>query len=108
MNLPADYPEQLAELALVLRSALMARDIPDAEAIAIAQAEAVRATFGGGLLYIPKGTLYANRLRNEEIWVDHAKKGISPAQLSKRYGLSVVTIYEILATERAKRQPALF
>lgn len=108
MNLPDDYPEQLADIASVLFERLRKRDIPDAEAIAREQTEDLRAALGGGLLYIPKGTRYANRLRNEEIWHEHARKGVAPPQLSQRYGLNIVTIYEILAAERAKRQPSLF
>ncbi|MCB1826660.1 MAG: hypothetical protein KDJ54_19580 [Candidatus Competibacteraceae bacterium] len=108
MHLPDDYPEQLADLAGVLFERLRKRDIPHADEIAKEQTEDVRAALGGGLLYIPKGTRYANRLRNEEIWHEHVRKGVTPPQLSQRYGLNIVTIYEILAAERAKQQPALF
>lgn len=107
MNFPDDYPEQLSGLAGVLYERLRKRDIPDAEEIAREQTEDLRAALGGGLLYIPKGTRYANRLRDEEIWYDHTCKGVTPLQLSQRYDLSIVRIYEILVAERAKRQPSL-
>jgi len=108
MQLPDDYPEQLADLAGVLFERLRKRGIPDADVIAKEQIEDVRAAMGGGLIYLPKGTRYDNRRRNEAIWREHTRNGVAPAQLSQRYGLNIVTIYEILATERAKRQPALF
>lgn len=110
MKLPDDYPEQLAGLAVVLYERLRKNGLPDDDAgrIAREQTEDLRAALGGGLLYIPKGTRYANRLRDEEIWYDYTCKGVTPLQLSQRYGLSIVRIYEILAAERAKRQPSLF
>lgn len=108
MNFPDDYPEQLVHLAGVLFERLRKLGIPDAEAVAREQTEDLRAAMGGGLLYIPKGTRYANRLRNEEIWHEHACKGVTPLQLSQRYGLNIVTVYEILAAERENRQPGSF
>ncbi len=108
MTLPDNYPELLVELAGVLLERLRKRGIPDAEAIAREQTEDIRGALGGELIYFPKGAQYDKRLRNEKIWHDHIRKGVAPPQLSQRYGLNIVTIYEILAAERAKRQPSLF
>lgn len=107
LNLPDHYPEILADLAgLVLARALEYLPGERAETLAIELAEDVRLKFGGALIYIPKGCAADREGRNAAIWRDF--NGRNHAALARKYGLALATVYDILARERAARQPGLF
>lgn len=107
LSLPDRYPEILADLAgLVLARALEYLPGERAETLAVELAEDVRLKFGGALIYIPKGCAADRSDRNAAIW--HDFNGRNHAQLARKYGLALATVYDILARERAARQPGLF
>lgn len=108
MNLPDDYPEQLADFVGVLFERLRKNGLSDddAERIAMEQAEDVRIRFVGGSVYMPKCTQQNIVRRNAEIYRQF--NGRNHHALAQRYNLTLSSIYEILARERAARQITLF
>lgn len=108
MQLPDDYPEQLADLAGVLFERLRKNGMLDNDAgrIAMEQVEDVRIRFVGGNVYMPKCTQQNIDRRNAEIYREF--NGSNHRDLAKRYNLTVASIYDILARERAGQQITLF
>lgn len=103
--IPQDYPDILIELVYLIHDRLtkeIAISQVDAERIAIDIAEKIRTEWGGGLIYIPKGNKLDRRGRNYKIWKDF--NGDNHAALARKYDLAISTIYEIIDSERQKRQ----
>lgn len=95
----AQYPEILSSLADCFRQRLcLTLPSDQAEDLARVIAEDVRYQFGGCLLYIPKGDAFDRARRNKAIAAEF--DGSNHAALARRYGLSVGTIYEIIASEK--------
>lgn len=107
MDFPAHYPEILVAMAGLFHRRMCNRLPPDqAETLALELAEDVRLKFGGGLIYIPKGSDYDRRQRDAEIWREF--NGRNHYALAHKYRLGVAAIYDILAREHARRQRDLF
>ena len=98
MQLPDDYPEQLADLAGVLFERLRRYEMSRMMLrVALDQVEAVRDRFLGGSIYMPKYNSQRRRNMAEVQRQNHA-------ELAKHYRLTVVRIYQILAREWVQRQ----
>lgn len=96
MRLPDQYPEILADLAELIYVRLCEHLSGDsAELLALDTTEAIRARFGGGLIYIPKGSDFARCQRNAAIVRKFS--GNNHKELARQYGLGVAAIYDILA-----------
>lgn len=107
MHLPEQYPEILADLAgLALARAKEYLPADQAETLAFRLAEDVRHKYAGLLIYVPKGDAYERARRNSAIWREF--NGRNHAELARKHGVGISVIYDIVAAERARRQPALF
>lgn len=107
LTLPDHYPEVLADLARILHARLTPH-LPAAlaEDVALEAVEDIRAKFGGGLIYFPKGEAFERARRDAAIWREFT--GRNHVELARRYHLGVSHIYEIVARERERRQSRLF
>lgn len=107
-----EYPELLADLADKLTEILVRRGIERDKAKEIGReaAEFVRTEWGGQLVYVPKGTLFALTQRDMEIW--EAFNGHNHADLARKHGVTLQRIYQIVAAMREqeirRRQGNLF
>lgn len=107
MDLPDQYPEILVDLAGLAFSRAKEYLQPDrAASFALSLAEDIRLKWGGCLLYVPKGEAYERHRRNAAIWRDF--NGSNHADLARKYQLTLSVIYDIVATERIRRQNKLF
>lgn len=101
MALADHYPEILADLAgiilLRLEESLPASKADDAT---VAIIEDIRLRYGGCLIYIPKCDSYQRNCRNSKIIRDF--NGNNQVDLARKHGLSLSTIYGIIASERGK------
>ena len=107
LNVPEHYPETLADLAVLLHERL-ARVLDPARAavVALELAEDVRAKWGGGAIYIPRGDGFERSRRDAAVWREF--NGRNYGELARKYDCTVKTIYEIVERERERRQQALF
>ena len=107
LNVPERYPETLADLAVLLHERL-ARVLDPARAavVALDLAEDVRAKWGGGAIYIPRGDGFERSRRDAAVWREF--NGRNHADLARHHGCTVKTIYEIVDRERERRQRGLF
>lgn len=94
------YPDVLQDVAEVLGTALLKRGLSqvEAEAIGWEVAEHLRLNFGGGIVYIPKGTGYSLGRRNAEIRRRLAA-GESRGALAREFNLSLMQIGRIEKNE---------
>lgn len=101
MSLPDQYPEVLVDMADCIRQRLCL-NLPAAQAgpLTLDIIETIRSRFGGGLIYIPKRRLFEIAKRNKAI-LDQFD-GHNQRALSIRYGLNIVTIYDIIRDHRKK------
>ncbi len=101
MSLPDQYPEVLVDMADCIRQRLCL-NLPAAQAgpLTLDIIETIRSRFGGGLIYIPKGRLFEIAKRNKAILAQF--DGHNQRALSIRYGLNIVTIYDIIRDHRKK------
>ena len=86
-------------------------NIPTAQAEQIAYdlTQSLTKHWGGSMLYVPKTNPDKIHKRNMQIWQNF--KGNNQHQLAQKYGLSTITIYQILADVRKslpKTQEDLF
>ncbi len=107
LALPDQYPDILADFAgLALQRIQTQLPLAQAQVLAFDLAEDVRQKWSGCQIYIPKSCERFRNDRNAAIWRDF--NGHNQTVLARRYGLSLQTIYDILAKERLARQPDLF
>lgn len=107
MTPPAHYPEILIDLAQLIEARIQSyMDAAVAEQLVLDIAEDIRLKFGGGLIYIPKGSDFERRRRDGAIWRDF--NGRNHAELAHKHGLGVAAVYDIIARERLRRQRDLF
>ena len=102
MQFPDAYPETLCDLATCIHETL--GQIADDPAIspALVIVEGIRARFGGSMLYIPKGAKPDRAARDAELRA--AFTGRNHRELARRYGLSVKSVYGIVAAHRKDRK----
>lgn len=111
-NAAVEYPELLADLADKLTEALVVRGLEREKAKEIGReaAEFIRTEWGGQLVYIPKGTLFALTQRDLEIWREF--NGHNHADLARKNNVTLQRIYQIVAAMREqevrRRQGKLF
>lgn len=98
------YPELLDDLRLQLSEQLVLSGLADADARRIAHnaAEHIRRHWGGQNPYIPKGREYDSRQLREAIVRDFS--GNNKQELSRKYGLSVERVRQIIAADRKSRR----
>ncbi|MDG4595509.1 MAG: Mor transcription activator family protein [Candidatus Contendobacter sp.] len=106
LTLPDPYPETLAELAQLIHDQLQPRMGEDAGPQALRIVDALRRELGGSLIYIPKDTARARRQRNDAIVREFT--GRNHDALARKYGVSTLHVYRLLAAARQRRQVALF
>lgn len=104
------YPEALADMRADLEALLVVQgvDAQQAKGVAYNAVETLRQRWGG--MYLPKGTGINLSRRDREIarqW-----NGSNKAEICRRYDISDVRFYQILAKQRAEqvaaRQQRLF
>ena len=99
MQFPDSYPEVLCDLAVCIQQTLTKIAVADpAVTPALDIVEGIRARFGGSLLYIPQGAKMDRAARDAKICA--AFTGRNHRELSRRYGLAVSTIYDVIAAQR--------
>lgn len=98
----AGTPELLRELADEVGRKLVEVGIEAPRAAAIGQtvAEHVRETYGGQVIYIPKGAALAVQRRRDEIYA--AYDGTNINDLAHRFGMSAKQVYQNIALKRAE------
>lgn len=107
MDFPAYYPEILVAMADLFHRRMCNRLPPDqAETLARELAEDIRINFGGGLIYIPKGSSYDRYQRDIDIWREF--NGRNHFDLARKYHLGVAAIYDILARKHIRHQRTSF
>jgi Mor family transcriptional regulator len=113
MNLGPEYPELLADLALLTREFLIDRarmPADQAELLARELAEHVRRDWGGQIIYVPSGHGHDVAQRWQQIWAEF--KGDNHADLARKFDCNVTHIYRIIRRlreiERRKTQGSLF
>ncbi len=101
MSLPDQYSETLLDMADCIRQRLsLSLPAAQAEPLTLDIIETIRFRFEGGLIYIPKGTAFFRAQRNKAILAEF--DGHNQRALSIRYGLNIVTIYDIIRDHRKK------
>lgn len=83
-----------------IESRLKANGVASDEAmqIAVECSEEVRANWGGGHIYVPKGVVEAFRGRNHEIWNEF--DGSNYKELARKHDLTEMRIRQIIAWKR--------
>lgn len=108
LTLPDPYPDTLADLARLIHDQLL-QDGFGAERAgpqALRIVESLRRELGGSLIYIPKDIARARRGRDDAIVREFT--GRNHDALARKYGVSTLHVYRILAAARLRRQVALF
>ena len=101
MSLPDQYSETLLDMADCIRQRLsLSLPAVQAEPLTLDIIETIRSRFEGGLIYIPKGRFFKIAQRNKAILAEF--DGHNHRALAIRYGLSIVTIYDIISDHRKK------
>lgn len=113
MNLGPEYPELLADLALLTREFLIDRaHVPSEQAELFARelAERVRHNFGGQIIYVPTGMGHDVAQRWQQIW--NRFKGDNVPELAREFDCTEIHIYRVIRRmreiERRKTQGQLF
>ena len=100
MEYPASFNEVLRDIADCI-----AETLPDGDPeTALNIAKAIQRRFGGGLVYIPLGKAYLRERRDAGILKDF--DGRNHAELARRYGVTVSTVYEVLKHASKNNAPA--
>ncbi len=75
----------------------------EAKAVAADAATHIADIWGGITIYIPKDFAAKISTRNKKIYSEYT--GYNMSELSRKYDLSVQTLYKIIKTEREKNSP---
>jgi Mor family transcriptional regulator len=104
-----EFPEFLAAFLEYFADYLVQAGFPPEGAGTISWecAEYIRRTWGGQVVYIPKGIQYDIAKKREQIWAAYLT-GEDPDDLARRFDTSVQNIYLVLRTKRQEQQPTLF
>ncbi len=94
------WPQGLADMLTVIEAALVRDGQPTetARQQAFLAVRALASYAGGRSLYVPKGEQLDIALRDRQIWEQH--NGHNVDALARRYHLTEVQIYSILARQR--------
>lgn len=93
---PDHYPEYLVDVFNTLRDRLKESDVQDADKIALALVEDIRALFEGDGIYLPKFTAEGKKKRNSEIIRLH-DSGVRTKEISRRFGLTKSAVCRIIS-----------
>lgn len=95
------WPQDLAAILRLIEATLVRRGMAKGPAFAAAAEAALEiSSYGGGRpVYIPVGQRLKLALRDAEIW--RRFTGRNHHELAQEFGLTVVTIYEVLREQRA-------
>lgn len=98
------WPQDLVAILRLVEGVLVRRGMAKAPAFAAAAEAALEmAQYGGGrMLYLPVGHRLKLALRDAEIW--RRFDGRNHHALAQEFGLTVVSIYEVLREQRALHQ----
>ena len=101
MSLPDQYPEVLVDMADCIRQRLCL-NLPAAQAepLTLDIIETIRSRFSGETIYIPTTKTFDRAQRDKAILAQF--DGHNQRALSIRYGLNIVTIYDIIRDHRKK------
>jgi Mor family transcriptional regulator len=100
---PERWESTLADIADVLITELAQAGTPDAKALGCRLTLKLCQERGGAMFYLPRGDSLRRAVRDLEIWHDYdgtvmGKSG--SVALAKRYALSEIHIYRIVARQR--------
>jgi len=100
MQKNSQYPEILqdlkAHILITVKNESIANDV--AEKIAHIASENIRKSWGGMMVYIPKGKVYELNSRDQKIWDDFT--GSNHHQVCKKYDISLQWLYKVIAIQR--------
>jgi len=108
----ADYPEILQDIKryILLESKKQSITNEVAEQIAHGITEKIRHDWGGLSVYIPKGTIYALSVRDQQIYDDF--NGNNHHEICRKYNISLQWLYKVIAAQKRidshNRQSDLF
>lgn len=106
----AALPAMLQSLMALFTDELERQQVPAPARLAARLVAAQAAYFGGMQLYLPRNDRLRKALRDIEIYDEF--NGVNHRQLARRYDLTEITIYQIVAeqraAEKARRQLGLF
>src|SRR3989344_5097091 len=99
-----DYPEILSDLSIQICNSRVTTGMakPQAHAAASAVTEHISEHWGGHLIYIPKALRFRRLIKYQEIFRKYNGRNI--LELSRKYGLSVPRIYQIIKEERQRQK----
>lgn len=101
-EIKADRAELLEDLVAQIAATL--GDYGIAEDVAIqaghAAADWIATHWGGSQIYLPKDFHFRHSQRDQEIYDESRKPGVTPNMLAKKYHITLVRIYQIIATVR--------
>ena len=102
------FPSLLAELNALLRQELIRLGVNPAHSLELVVA--ICRHIGGMQVYVPRGNILENLVRDMRIWRDF--NGHNIPELVQRYGVTYKTVYKAIKRmrrlERSKYQPDLF
>lgn len=102
-NLPEDrWPQQLAELLAFIEAVFKRRGMSPRDAFDLASEVTIEISyaFGGQCFYMPLGKKLRTALRDAEIWRQHNGRPEQIPELAKKYGVTEVYMYDIIARQR--------
>lgn len=106
----AALPAMLQSMMALFTDELSRQQVPAPERLAARLVTAQAHYFGGMQLYLPRNDRLKKALRDIDIWQQF--NGSNHRQLARQYGLTEITIYQIVAeqrlAEKARRQLGLF
>ena len=99
MSLPDQYPEVLVDMADCIRQRLCL-NLPAAQAepLTLDIIETIRSRFSGETIYIPTTKTFDRAQRDKAILAE--LDGGNRRAIARRYGLSLVRIYQIINREQ--------
>ncbi len=99
MSLPDQYPEVLVDMADCIRQRLcLSLPADQAEPLALDIIEAIRIKFSGETIHIPMTKTFDRAQRDKAVLAEF--DGHNHRALARRYGLSLVRIYQIINREQ--------
>ena len=106
---PKRWPAVLAKLCKIVDLELSAAIPDDVERWEKCQEIVVKfaSDCGGTEIYMPKGYVLAQQLRDHRIWVLNADHGWAYSRLAAKFGLSDRQIQSVIAAQRALRMPRI-
>jgi len=104
-NRAGQYPEALEDLKIFLASNLEDMGLgTDAERVALAATELIRAYWGGQQIYIPRGRYVEITVRDIKVEASFNGNKTETRKICKRYNLTARHVYRIVQHVREARR----